>query len=355
MLAIASAVVAQNTVWLDDLNLGLATQGWGSPQKNKSVGGQPLTLGGKKFERGFGTHAESRLQVNLNGAAIRFSASVGVDNEINDKAASVEFLVYGDGKLLWESGVMKAGEAPKPCEGALTGVKTLVLEVGEAGDGKAQDHADWAEAKFETTAGAVLETSKAPPPGLLTPPVSATPRIKGARVFGVRPGKPCLYTIAASGERPMRFAAKNLPQGLKLDPQTGRLTGSVAKEGIYPIELSATNGKGEARRMLRLVAGDTICLTPPMGWNSWNCYARDINTDRIRATAKAMADSGLINHGWQYINIDDFWQVHHASNDPTMQSPRRTADGRILPNPRFPDMGEPRIRRRTSPVRRFPA
>ncbi|MCX6872377.1 MAG: NPCBM/NEW2 domain-containing protein [Verrucomicrobia bacterium] len=138
---------------------------------------------------------------------------------------------FGDGKLLWESGVMKAGEAPKPCDVALTGVRTLLLEVGEAGDGKAQDHADWAEAKFETTAGAVLETSKAPPPGLLTPPVPATPRINGARVVGVRPGNPCLYTITASGERPMRFAANNLPQGLKLDPQTGRLTGTVAKDG----------------------------------------------------------------------------------------------------------------------------
>ncbi|MCX6872346.1 MAG: putative Ig domain-containing protein [Verrucomicrobia bacterium] len=97
-------------------------------------------------------------------------------------------------------------------------------------------HADWAEAKFEATAGAVLATSKAPPPGLLTPPVPATPRINGARVVGVRPGKPCLYTIAASGERPLRFAANNLPQGLKLDPQTGRLTGSVAKAGTYPID-----------------------------------------------------------------------------------------------------------------------
>jgi len=335
---LAAQGTATKTVWLDNLNLGLATQGWGSPQKNKSVGGQPLTLGGRKFERGFGTHAESRLQVNLKGAAIRFSACVGVDNEINDKSASVEFLVYGDGKLLWESGIMKAGEATKSCAVGLTGVKTLLLEVGDAGDGKAQDHADWAEAKFETSVGTVLETSKALPPGLLTPPVPATPRINGARVVGVRPGKPCLYTIAASGERPMRFAAKLLPQGLALDPQTGRLTGSVEKAGTYPIELAASNGKGEAHRVLRLVVGDTICLTPPMGWNSWNCYARDINTERIRATAKAMVDSGLINHGWQYINIDDFWQVQPGSKDPTMLGPQRAADGRILPNPRFADM-----------------
>jgi len=251
-----AAPAANSTVWLDDLDLGLATQGWGSLQKNKSVGGQPLTLGGRKFDRGFGTHAESQLQVNLKGAALRFSASVGVDGEINDKAASVEFLVYGDAKLLWESGVMKAGQEPKACEVDLTGKKTLLLEVGDAGDGKAHDHADWAEAKFEVAAGAALTTSKAPPPGLLTPPVPPTPRINGARVFGVRPGKPCLYTIAASGEWPMRFAAGNLPQGLALDPQTGRITGRVAQPGTYRIDLAASNSKGVARRVLKLVVGE---------------------------------------------------------------------------------------------------
>ncbi|MCX6872347.1 MAG: NPCBM/NEW2 domain-containing protein [Verrucomicrobia bacterium] len=158
MLALASAAVAQNSVWLDDLNLGLATQAWGAPQKNKSVGGQPLTLGGKKFERGFGTHAASRLMVNLKGQALKFTAFVGVDNECNDALASVKFIVHGDGRTLWESGVMKAGEAAKMCEVNLTGMKTLTLEVGDAGDGNGQDHADWADARFETTAGAVLET-----------------------------------------------------------------------------------------------------------------------------------------------------------------------------------------------------
>src|SRR6185312_15239391 len=52
----------------------------------------------------------------------------------------------------------------------------------------------------------------------------------------------------------------------------------------------------------------------------------------------AMVSSGLINHGWSYVNIDDFWEVNKDSQDPTLQGPRRTADGRVLPNPRFPDM-----------------
>ena len=56
------------------------------------------------------------------------------------------------------------------------------------------------------------------------------------------------------------------------------------------------------------------------------------------SAAEAMVKSGLINHGWTYINIDDFWQVHRESNDPTLNGPARDAAGRIQPNPRFPDM-----------------
>ncbi len=173
---------------------------------------------------------------------------------------------------------------------------------------------------------------------VLTPKPGPGPRINGAKVFGVRPGNPCLYTIAATGERPMQFSADGLPLGLILDEQTGRITGNVKEAGIYPIVLTAKNSKAEARRNFKLVVGDQIALTPPMGWNSWNCFAHAVTAEKVQAAAKAMVESGLINHGWQYINIDDFWQIHKDSKDPTLQGPQRAQDGRILPNPRFPDM-----------------
>ena len=173
---------------------------------------------------------------------------------------------------------------------------------------------------------------------VLTPKPGPEPRINGARVFGVRPGNPCLYTVAATGERPMRFSARGLPSGLALDSDSGRITGSVDKAGEYKITVTAKNGKGKARRDLRIVVGDTIALTPPMGWNSWNVFGGAVTGEKVKAAAKAMVDSGLINHGWQYINVDDFWQVHPGSHDQTLLGPERTADGRISPNPRFPDM-----------------
>ena len=66
---------------------------------------------------------------------------------------------------------------------------------------------------------------------ILTPKAPDTPRINGAKVFGVRPGSQFLYTIPATGIRPMTFAAKNLPKGLKLDPKTGQITGKVKTPG----------------------------------------------------------------------------------------------------------------------------
>ena len=72
--------------------------------------------------------------------------------------------------------------------------------------------------------------------------------------------------------------------------------------------LHAKNNLGTADRKFKIVVGETIALTPPMGWNSWNHYASRITQDIVLQNAKAMADSGLVNHGWTYMNIDDTWQ-----------------------------------------------
>jgi beta-galactosidase len=61
----------------------------------------------------------------------------------------VTFQVLGDGKLLWESGVMRAGEPAKEVSVGLLGVQRLTLRVGDAGDGNGMDHADWAETRIE--------------------------------------------------------------------------------------------------------------------------------------------------------------------------------------------------------------
>ncbi|RPD39854.1 putative Ig domain-containing protein [Chitinophaga barathri] len=143
---------------------------------------------------------------------------------------------------------------------------------------------------------------------ILTPKQGPAPKINGPKVFGVRPLHPILFTIPASGERPMRFTAANLPKGVKLDAATGRISGAVAKAGTYVIKLTAKNKAGENKRDLKLVVGEEIALTPPMGWNHYNIYGTRITQEQVSAQAKAMASSGLINYGWSYLNIDDGWQ-----------------------------------------------
>jgi len=174
---------------------------------------------------------------------------------------------------------------------------------------------------------------------ILTPKPPLTPRINGTKVFGVRPGHPFLFTIAATGDRPMTFSAKGLPPGLELDARTGHISGTLNKEGAYLVTLRAKNAHGSAKREFKIVCGPQIGLTPALGWNSWNCFAGAVTQERVKAAADAMVASGLINHGWTYINIDDYWEVKpSATNDPTLQGMERDASGKIVPNPRFPDM-----------------
>ena len=167
-------------------------------------------------------------------------------------------------------------------------------------------------------------------PYILTPATPAQPRINGANVFGVRLGSPFLFTIPATGERPMRFSAKNLPQGLKLDAETGHITGSLKSKGEFTVTLSAKNALGTAEKKFRIVCGEPIALTPPMGWNSWNLYAGRINQDIVLQNARAMADSGLINHGWSYINIDDTWQGQRGGRFHGLQGNKKFPDLKAL-------------------------
>jgi alpha-galactosidase len=259
---------------------------------------------------------------------------------VKSHPAAVEFIVYGDGKVLWRSGEIRAGDASKKVWVDLTGVKLLLLTVGETDQGIDFTHADWADAKFETADGAILTTLSGPAENavVLTPPDSPKPRINGATIFGVRPGSPFLFTIAATGDRPMIFKASHLPAGLQLDPQTGRISGLIQKAGTYEVTLRAQNSIGSSKRKLKIVVGDQIALTPPMGWNSWNCFAGAVSEDLVKSAADAMVQSGLINHGWTYINVDDYWQNNRDTEDPTLHGPYRDAQGNIVPNSRFPDM-----------------
>ena len=341
VIMISAPQTLAQVVWLDELDLSAMESGWGTPSSRKSVDGNNLSIAGQKFGRGVGTHAVSTFMLRLDGKGNRFTASVGVDDEVGSNKASIGFYVLGDKKVLWESGVMKKGDVPKRIDLDIKSIRLLGLLVTDADDGIDYDHADWCDAKLELTekrSPSELVVKVSTEPYILTPKPSDNPKINGAKVFGVRPGNPFLYTIAATGKRPMTLSVEGLPDGLVLDPSTGRITGSIKNEGVYKVALTAKNELGQAERELRISVGNKICLTPPMGWNSWNCWACAVDDPKVRAAADAMVATGLINHGWTYINIDDCWEIKPDATEPELQGQQRDENGKINTNKKFPDM-----------------
>lgn len=341
-LAVCVRSAQAETAWLDEFDLSKMRQGWGKPQINRSIREKPLSIGGKRFDRGVGTHAASNVWIQLNGAQ-RFRASVGVDDSAG--GGSVEFRVAVDGRKVWESGVMKAGEAAKAIDLPLAGAESLRLQVADAGDGVSNDHADWAAACFDYAGERPLATSRPVPKEeavILTPKPGPGPRINGPKVYGCRPGHPFIYRVPTQGERPMQFRAANLPPSLKLDPETGILTGEAPPRGEYAVELFAKNAQGGSSRGFKIVSGDTLALTPPMGWNHWYTHYNRITDALMREAAERMVASGMADVGYQYVSIDDCWmnapELGKYMKDPQRVGPLRDSAGNIVPNRYFPDM-----------------
>ena len=171
-------------------------------------------------------------------------------------------------------------------------------------------------------------TQRLPLKYILTPPAPASPRFNGVPLFGVRPGSPVIYRFPVSGERPMKFTCANLPKGLKLSEADGVLSGKIEKAGDLTFTVVAENAKGKASQDFTLKVGDRmIALTPPMGWNSWNCWALSVSQEKVMSSAQALIDKGLADYGYCYMNVDDGWEA-----------PKRNADGTIAVNEKFPSM-----------------
>lgn len=138
--------IRSQRLFLNDLQIETIHQDWGRPRRNKSVDGNPISIGGKKFKNGIGTHSNSTCIIDTNGSIDSFTAFVGVDDEVKKGDGSVDFIVIGDDKTLWQSGTMRSGDSPKKVYVATKGVERLVLQVTSADDGLNSDHADWGDA-----------------------------------------------------------------------------------------------------------------------------------------------------------------------------------------------------------------
>ncbi len=307
-------------IWLDDLVIQKYSEGIPGISAKKNGGGETMTMVKKTYQRGIGVQSTSVLSFLLNGNATEFTASVGVD-DMGNKILKHRFYVLGDGKILFESGDMKWGDLPKNIKVNLRGVQRMGLLVTVEDQGYTKVYTNFADAKISMIGDAKpLTTPNVDEKYILTPPSPKTPQINTAKVFGATPGNPFLYTIASTGSRPIQFFADNLPAGLTIDHETGTISGKLTQRGIYLVQLRAKNKFGEAKKELKIKIGDTISLTPPMGWNGWNSWARMIDGEKVIASANAMVSKGLRDHGWNYVNIDDAWQGNRGGKLNAMQA-----------------------------------
>jgi alpha-galactosidase len=328
-----------DTVWLSDLDLSKMRQSYGKPQVNRSMREKPLSLCGHIFEHGIGSHANSTLLIDLKGEGDRFQATVGLDDAAGAGKGSVQFRIFGDGRKLWESPVLKQGQPTQAVDLNVRGVKILLLQARDAGDGIEFDHADWADARLIMASGKPVVISSPPEEAvILTPKPAPAPRINGPRVYGCRPGHPFLFRVPTTGGRPLQFSARGLPSSLQLNPQTGIITGTAPSLGTYRVTVQARNAYGRTTRELKIVSGDTLALTPPMGWNHWYTHYDRITDTLMRQAADVMVNTGMADVGYQYVSIDDCWMNAEKQSDPRRVGPARDAQGNILPNQYFPDM-----------------
>ena len=72
---------------------------------------------------------------------------------------------------------------------------------------------------------------------------------------------------------------------------------------------------------------DSLALRPPMGWNSWNVFRCDIDEEKVKAMADALAASGMRAAGYQYVIIDDCWQGERDANGRITADPEKFPSG----------------------------
>ncbi|TAK17018.1 MAG: alpha-galactosidase [Acidobacteria bacterium] len=323
------------SVWVDSLDLSKAAIRRPRAGRGQTAPPPPLvfSLAGVTYPHAVPLSSDADLTIDLKGKAARFSSMVGIDDAVKAPAGSVIFGVWVDGRKVADSGVMRGGDAPKLIEAALTGAKTLVLAVIDANDGTAGDSADWAGAMITLASGAgpqdqpVVVTRAPEAAPSIAASATASPRINYPRVTGATPGRPFQFKIPASGDAPLTYTARNLPAGLALDSSTGVITGALKGEGRWKVPVSVKNRKSVANAVIEIVGGDhQLAQTPPLGWNSWNVWAAQVDDAKVRAAADGMVSSGLAAQGYTYINIDDAWEGP------------RDANGEITSNEKFPDM-----------------
>ncbi|MBM7168204.1 NPCBM/NEW2 domain-containing protein [Streptomyces sp. G44] len=142
-----------HATWVSDMVWLESTNGYGPAERDRSNGesgaadGRTLTLAGKIYEKGIGAHADSAIEVYPGGRCTKFTADVGIDDEINGYG-EVAFSVEADGEVLWTSPKVTGASATVPVDVDIRGARHVELKVKDTNGSRSGDHGDWAAAKF---------------------------------------------------------------------------------------------------------------------------------------------------------------------------------------------------------------
>jgi hypothetical protein len=131
-------------MYLSDLVPEREGKGWRLPEKNLTILGKGMKMGGKSYAYGLGIPSNSEMEYNLKGQFTTFTALVGIDDE-NKKENEAEFIVLGDSKELWRSGMITNQIPPKQVNVDIKNVKKIVLKVVRGTNGASGDQTNWAD------------------------------------------------------------------------------------------------------------------------------------------------------------------------------------------------------------------
>lgn len=327
VVTIPDAPLGQEYIRLSSLEIEKTKCGWENhqPKKDKSVDGNNITIGGKVYESGVGTHGPSQIIIKLNGSVTDFYTVLGVDDEVKE-AGNFDYHVYVKAEGGATEDVAKgtinrfSNQSVDIHADNLSGWKYLYLETSNGNDGtNTCDHVDWANAYL------VFQDQNSTRPCIVSAEELTTKLACATTVFSqpnVRFMQKVRSTVTGA-----QLSVSNLPAGLTWNAARNIVEGVVAEEGVYTYQINVTvDGETTSEDVTLTVSSTLQHPVPFMGWLSWNSVQGNISQKIIEQAVELFQNKGLYECGWNHIMMDDLWQG------------TRKADGTPQPNAsRFPN------------------
>lgn len=327
VVTIPDAPLGQEYIRLSSLEIEKTKCGWENhtPKKDKSIDGNNITIGGKVYESGVGTHGPSQIIIKLNGSVTDFYTVLGVDDEVNE-AGNFDYHVYVKAEGGATEDVAKgtinrfSNQSVDIHADNLSGWKYLYLETSNGNDGtNTCDHVDWANAYL------VFQDQNSTRPCIVSAEELTTKLACATTVFSqpnVRFMQKVRSTVTGA-----QLSVSNLPAGLTWNAARNIVEGVVAEEGVYTYQINVTvDGETTSEDVTLTVSSSLQHPVPFMGWLSWNSVQGNISQKIIEQAVELFQNKGLYECGWNHIMMDDLWQG------------TRKADGTPQPNAsRFPN------------------